>query len=283
MICSYCQHSNPSEDHRCERCGRRLSATAAPDTWQDGALALAYADAVEEKPVPVPIRVLDGGESAASRIGRTPPPRQQMLFVDPDPPKVVEFPTIDPPPRPRRQASAVRQRRRSDVDETVQPYLDFFPPVENAPRTLQTSVEAVIYSDDPVATPQHRALGALLDLSLVLIAAGVFVGTFQICGGDMSAVWSHAPLFAASFVLVGLFYALLGPLCNSESIGSRAVGLRLVTFEGERPGRRERFLRLGSASFGLASAGLGILWALADEENLAWQDHMSRTFPTVRD
>jgi len=25
------------------------------------------------------------------------------------------------------------------------------------------------------------------------------------------------------------------------------------------------------------------LWALADEENLTWQDHISRTFPTPRD
>jgi hypothetical protein len=25
---------------------------------------------------------------------------------------------------------------------------------------------------------------------------------------------------------------------------------------------------------------LGLLWSLADEESLAWQDHISRTFPT---
>jgi hypothetical protein len=28
---------------------------------------------------------------------------------------------------------------------------------------------------------------------------------------------------------------------------------------------------------------LGLFWLLADEEGLAWQDHMSRTFPTPDD
>jgi hypothetical protein len=28
---------------------------------------------------------------------------------------------------------------------------------------------------------------------------------------------------------------------------------------------------------------LGLLWSLADEESLAWQDHISRTFPTPRE
>jgi len=27
----------------------------------------------------------------------------------------------------------------------------------------------------------------------------------------------------------------------------------------------------------------GLLWSLADEESLAWHDHISRTFPTPRD
>ena len=30
------------------------------------------------------------------------------------------------------------------------------------------------------------------------------------------------------------------------------------------------------------SAGLGLLWSLADEESLTWHDHMSKTFPTIR-
>src|SRR6202041_3046551 len=28
------------------------------------------------------------------------------------------------------------------------------------------------------------------------------------------------------------------------------------------------------------SGGLGLVWALVDEENLTWHDHISKTFPT---
>jgi hypothetical protein len=31
----------------------------------------------------------------------------------------------------------------------------------------------------------------------------------------------------------------------------------------------------------VVSAGLGLVWALVDEENLTWHDHISKTFPTV--
>jgi hypothetical protein len=30
----------------------------------------------------------------------------------------------------------------------------------------------------------------------------------------------------------------------------------------------------------LIAGGLGIVWILVDEEQLAWHDHISKTFPT---
>jgi hypothetical protein len=30
------------------------------------------------------------------------------------------------------------------------------------------------------------------------------------------------------------------------------------------------------------AAGIGLLWALVDEERLTWHDYMSKTFPTPR-
>ena len=37
-----------------------------------------------------------------------------------------------------------------------------------------------------------------------------------------------------------------------------------------------------SMLFSSVFSGIGLLWALADEESLTWQDHMSNTFPTFR-
>jgi hypothetical protein len=40
-------------------------------------------------------------------------------------------------------------------------------------------------------------------------------------------------------------------------------------------------VRFLAACLGLAALGLGPLWALLDEERLAWQDHISKTYPAV--
>ena len=43
-----------------------------------------------------------------------------------------------------------------------------------------------------------------------------------------------------------------------------------------------RIVRQFAGILSLASAGVGLLWALVDEESLTWHDHISKTFPTTR-
>jgi hypothetical protein len=57
--------------------------------------------------------------------------------------------------------------------------------------------------------------------------------------------------------------------------------LRLTTFDGFPTENRTRFVRFGAACLSRCTL-LGLLWSLADEESLSWQDHISRTFPTPR-
>ena len=58
--------------------------------------------------------------------------------------------------------------------------------------------------------------------------------------------------------------------------------LRLTTFDGFRPELRQRLLRFAGSCLSLCTV-VGLLWSLADEESLTWQDHISRTFPTPRE
>jgi hypothetical protein len=53
-----------------------------------------------------------------------------------------------------------------------------------------------------------------------------------------------------------------------------------VDFDGRRPDREQRRMRLVAGLLSLSAAGLGLVWALVDEENLTWHDHISKTFPT---
>ena len=90
-------------------------------------------------------------------------------------------------------------------------------------------------------------------------------------------------VLAAVFALVALFYGLIWAIAGRETAGMRMTDLQLITFDGFEVDARTRALRFASAWLSFCSGGLGLLWAVADEENLTWHDHISKTFPTVRE
>jgi uncharacterized RDD family membrane protein YckC len=87
-------------------------------------------------------------------------------------------------------------------------------------------------------------------------------------------------LFAGVIGVVAVLYRLLWCLGNGDTPGMQFAGLRLVNFDGRLPDREQRLTRLAGSILSLASAGLGLVWALVDEENLTWHDHISKTFPS---
>jgi len=276
MHCHYCRHLNPEDEPRCQRCARRLQAGPArpapdnyPGAYSVAATATATAWAVEP--------------AASAAVVETAPQRPQALrqtrlFSEGDSGKVLQFPSAPKPQEPK-----PKTRRHASQQADSQAFLDFLPPAPHAPRTLKTSVEAVIYCDAPVATPTHRAVGFALDFSIVVIALGVFLLTFRFCGGEFEKINMGIGLgFGGAFLCIALFYGLLWVLTGSETAGERWTGLRLINFDGTPIDRRERAIRFAAACLSLCSAGLGLIWSLADEEGLTWHDHMSKTFPTIR-
>ena len=101
-------------------------------------------------------------------------------------------------------------------------------------------------------------------------------------GGEFSLTKSNLGIFGAMFLMVGFAYGLLFSLAGAETPGMHWTQLRLTTFDGFPPERRQRLFRFAAASLTRCTL-LGLLWSLADEEGLAWQDHISRTFPTPRE
>jgi uncharacterized RDD family membrane protein YckC len=285
MQCRYCQNWNEEDERRCVRCGRRMHLSAprsAPEGYQAGmGLATATAPALESFP---------GGQPLAA----APPERtnyQPSLFRDAayrdgvPGPKVVPIPMLTPssaaarsnePVRRARQAPPRAPRRGADSQQS----LDFYGASKNPAGGLGTEVHAVIYCDAPVALPAHRMIAAAFDLSMVLIAVGLFLGIFFLSGGMLMLSKENAPFLISVAALLGLFYRFLWVLGNGETPGMRFAGLRLVNFDGRPPDRDQRAFRQVSSLLSFLSAGLGLVWALVDEENLAWHDHISKTFPT---
>jgi len=285
MQCVYCQAWNEDDERRCIRCGRRMYASARRPGFDTPPLTEATAPALE---------ALQGGRTLPEEAGPPAAPAppgtyQPWLFRDPSQgPKVVPIPTLTPRPhggerKHRVQTTAPTQglrrntaaRRAADSQQS----LDFHTSaVPEQPRS--TEVEAVIYCDVPVALPVHRLMAVAVDASMIAIALGLFLAIFYLSGGRIVFTKPSVMLLAGVIGAVVFLYRLLWCLGDGDTPGMRFAGLRLVDFDGCRPEREQRTVRLAASVLSLGSAGLGLLWALVDEENLTWHDHISKTFPT---
>lgn len=276
MTCTYCGCRNAEDEIRCRRCGRKPGDTLSTESplGTEGALATAPKQATAPK-----YSVRAASPPDLSRAVQRP------LFQDRPAPNVIPFETYAPvEPQPRRTDPAKPRKPRASTTPRVseaQASLDFLPAIPDQPRTLGTTVEAVIICEAPVATPIHRAIAAALDGSMVFLGYGLFLLAYALVGGQFVMGKQNLIVFAATLVLVAFTYGLLWAIAGTETAGMRWVGLRLITFEGFPPEPRQRILRFAGSCLSLGTI-VGLLWSVADEESLGWQDHISRTFPTPR-
>jgi uncharacterized RDD family membrane protein YckC len=287
MNCLYCREWNPDDEHRCQRCGRRLhyapagigvahqyspTALAEERAPQPHALARALARAPELVP-------------GAGTGHRQSPSYQRTLFGTKDMGQVLPFNAFiaggnaagEKPLRPR----ATRPKVHRAVS-TNQQTLNFTSPAMT-PAPARPARESTIYCAAQVASLPRRSLAAFVDFTVVAVALGAFVGTLYSFGGEVLLSRQSAPVYIAVAAITVFLYRLLWCLGNGDSPGMRAMQLRLVDLDGRRPDRRQRFLRMFSGWLSTLAAGLGLFWALADEESLTWHDQISRTFPTSRE
>jgi uncharacterized RDD family membrane protein YckC len=271
MECRYCRALNDEEDHRCGRCGRRLRASAArpaPDTYP---ITTATAPSFMESYQPSAAH-----DVAATSVQAAPTaPRvtyQRALFSEMQ--RVVRMPQpagAEPVSAPRSTRRTPRTRRPVEGQQA----LDF-----NAAYQIETPVEAVIYCDAPVALPTHRVMAAALDISMIVMGLGLFLLTFHVAGGEIVLTPQTIPLFGGIAAVLAIFYFFLFCVCDGDTAGMRWTQLRLVNFDGHAPNREQRAYRLIGTCLSLVAAGLGLIWALVDEESLTWHDHISKTFPS---
>jgi uncharacterized RDD family membrane protein YckC len=280
MTCGYCGSRNGDGEHRCGRCGRKPGDTLTSDFAPHrttGALA-------NQPELMTRIQVAEPPESrAAPNLSRA---IQGTLFPDRSS-KVVAFEDYAPP-RLRAKAAAVAPRtskppaRRAPKVAEGQGSLDFLPPAPPKPRTLGTTVDAVIFCEAPVATTVHRAVAAALDAAVVLIGFGLFLLAFGLLGGPIEAGRTTLMVFGGMLLLIAFTYGLVFAISGTETAGMRWTHLKLISFDGFPPDAKQRVLRFGGSCLSLCTL-VGLLWSLADEESLTWQDHISRTFPTPRE
>jgi uncharacterized RDD family membrane protein YckC len=285
--CQFCHATNEADDRRCVRCGRRLHPSN-PRRAPAGYVPDGYVpEPFQTSTAPALDRLTLVPDVGVSRKDEPVPPQQLPDFQpslfrnSPDGPKVIPIPTLTPLREPaqrsqRRSTRNANSRARRSAPAGSQQDFEF-ESTQDLP--LQMQVE-VIYCDAPVALPAHRIIAACVDASIVLIALGVFLAVFFLAGGEMVLNLQTAPFLAGVAAVIALFYRFLWCLANGDTPGMRFAGLRLVDFDGRTPDRDQRGMRQVASLLSLLSAGLGLVWALVDEESLTWHDHISKTFPT---
>ena len=279
MTCHYCRTQNHSDDHRCSRCGRRLSdeTSARPAMFPVQQSAAAPVLDATEAPAPVP-----------------PPPRPgpQLVRDLPSAPlasRDIVQPSLFGPMEVGRSKLAVTEtahvprprppRRRPDP--AAQGMLDFDATADGS-HTLPTSVEAAVYCDATVAPASQRIIAGSIDVLVPAAGFTLFAVAFHWITGSVELNSVTLPFFGAAAFLIGLFYRLVCCLGNMDTPGVQWAGMRLLDFDGRIPSRQARMRRVAGGFLSFISAGLGVIWAAFDEERLTWHDHMSKTFPTIR-
>jgi uncharacterized RDD family membrane protein YckC len=209
---------------------------------------------------------------------------QPSLFHDlPGGAKIVPIPTLSPmrPASPLDRESVRRNAARSAA-RTVRRPGESQQPLDLQERQGRiTRPEEALYCDARVAQPAQRAMAAGLDGVMVLLGTALFLTVALAVGVDFGIVGNLLILPAAMAAVVVVLYRGLWCLVNRDTPGMRFAGLRLVDFDGRTPRRQRRIVRQFAGLLSLLSAGVGLVWALVDEESLTWHDHISKTFPTT--
>ncbi len=155
-------------------------------------------------------------------------------------------------------------------------------------RTRQTITEAELLEDLPepvvlapdveLAPLSRRAMAAVVNGSLIV---GAYLGAALVAASNVKVLPGLKEMEVASAIglmVAGVLYMTLFYVLANGTPGMRYAGLSLCTFDGQSPTRLQRGIRLVALLLSVLPAGLGVLWAIFDEDHLGWHDRLSATY-----
>lgn len=121
-------------------------------------------------------------------------------------------------------------------------------------------------------------MAAFVDVALTLAAFLVFVLVFAACTTHPPA--GRAALAGAGIALLamGVLYQIVFFSLSAATPGMRYARIALCTFDDENPSRRAMRARIAALLLSALALGLGLLWALFDEDALGWHDRITQTY-----
>jgi len=142
------------------------------------------------------------------------------------------------------------------------------------------------YCEEPVtASPSlhqapigRRMMAIMIDVALIfgLVSAMVSFAASKL--NNLPGMKASEVTAIFVIAVVGVLYECLFLLYAKSTPGMRYAELSLCTFDDEYPTREQMKSRLVAMLLSLLPMGLGMLWAIFDEDNMSWHDRHSRTY-----
>ena len=123
-----------------------------------------------------------------------------------------------------------------------------------------------------------RSMAAVVDGALIV---GAFLAAAAGLAGHLKSMPPIKEMELISVVALAaiavLYHALFFILAEGTP-GMKYAGVSLCTFDDETPTRAQLRSRLAALLLSVLPVGLGVAWAIFDEEHLTWHDRLSRTY-----
>lgn len=141
---------------------------------------------------------------------------------------------------------------------------------EAMPQASQRSIK--------LAPLNRRLMSLSVDASLTLAAFLSLAALMVSRAGHLPGLRTVELATALAMLAIGAAYQALFIVLVPATPGMRYAGIALSTFEGQLPGRAQRCMRLAALLLSVLPLGLGLVWALFDDDHLMGHDRLSKTY-----
>jgi len=123
-----------------------------------------------------------------------------------------------------------------------------------------------------------RLMAAVVDGALTIAAVLAFAMVAAVKAQILPTIRQFEVGAAVALAVIGLLYQALFSALAKNTPGMKYAGISLCSFDDQIPTGAQRLGRLGAMLLSLLPVGLGVGWALFDEEHLGWHDRLSQTY-----
>ena len=124
----------------------------------------------------------------------------------------------------------------------------------------------------------HRLLALVVDGALIAVAflAAAYMATSNI--DPLPSLKFIEVSGVSGLMMIALFYQVFFFTLAEATPGMKYARISLCTFDDQSPSRAQLRARLGALLLSVMPLGIGVMWAIFDEDHLSWHDRLSKTY-----